>query len=1011
MGKTALLDCIARADVGHYRCALVDVDQVIRTFSDPARAGDDVALSLLREIALALAKITPWWQRRLLRARASRLGARVASTRVLVRQRADRGGAITGSGISVTIGGDRPASARRLPWVGELAAVVARMRHRRVLLLLDTTEWLRYLDDAQRERPIGGDPVGVGGWFADEVLTHLLRISPRLRVVLAGQEPIMLHRLNSDQYAVHELKRWTDEHTRSYLAAWGLTDRNLATAAHTACEGVPVLTWLLAEALAHEPDPDLISVVRQRPLQQWVPQHLLTRWTDEQHAIFQAAAVLRVITEPGLGALLAERQLSLGWFERARQYQLLRELPGPDGYVVLRMHPIPRAWLLAELQERDWERPRPERQLPRLHRLAAAFHEQLAEGRFSLEATYHRFALEDATATEPWLAHLHAALDADEPDQALLLADAATEPEIASTVQSQLPAAYAAARRTQALVARRQGRLALALQYAEAAATGYQLAEDTPGLFDAHVLEGHLAWRTWKWPRALDAWRQALELLPGLGQPRASARQALITAIAHAELGCGYLQGVEPRVTIALDLISVSTQLPEPDSARDEWPSVQPMDDLPDHLAARLLRLAGEACLHLGKVERAERLLLDALKGAAADPRQLHELVHTRRLQAELALVLGDISSALDCVSEAAELQRTCPDQTCRPLVLLTQWRIENRLAVCAPSVSASAQKDRHRKQASKFLKAAKESARDYGDQSALADILVAAGQADEALIIYREIGNRLGEAHAHLQLGDVARQCDEMESAAIHYQLAAQVFTDLELPRWADRATTGSLMALALRTDESRVVHAEEEQAVADIEALTLTHHFLQSGFNPTDSDEKSAPIVLARSSPVVREQIYLEASAQRSENWTWRSRREEDPLASIQMMRLHDGTIPLLRALVKAFPTDSRFRGELGFALKDQGEPEQEEALWELTEALTLCADVGEASWYHLNRALLLISMQSISGDRSLAPIIEGALQRASAANQTIARIVQNDDLVREWRLESASHADTSP
>jgi hypothetical protein len=196
-------------------------------------------------------------------------------------------------------------------------------------------------------------------------------------------------------------------------------------------------------------------------------------------------------------------------------------------------------------------------------------------------------------------------------------------------------------------------------------------------------------------------------------------------------------------------------------------------------------------------------------------------------------------------------------------------------------------------------------------------------------------------------------------------------------------------------------VVQRSHAQDVNDVEALAISNRFMRPGFNPNPDDEALLKEALRKASPVVREQIFLEASAQRSKNWDWRSVADEDPSAADWMKRLHDCTIPIFRSLRDSFSTDSRFHGELGFALKDQGEPAPQEALAELEEAIVLCRDKGESSWYYLSRGLVLITIQSLTRDGSLTPLIEESLQRAAQANSTVAKTVRNDPAIHDWKV----------
>jgi hypothetical protein len=226
-GKTAFLCHVqGQAERGSPR-VMVDVQDLVDGFSFLPEAGEDLALGVLRELGMALAACAPWWRRRRLRRLAARIG-RSSPGGARIGQVALWNSTISGSPVTTARDDGVPQVARRSAWVDDLVAVAAAIRRRQCLLLVDSTEWLYYFDDVRRERRRPGESLGVGAWFAGDVLARLLDAAPRLKVVLAGQDRLALDRVPGPARATCKLACWDEEHTVSYLARMGLPDRDLA---------------------------------------------------------------------------------------------------------------------------------------------------------------------------------------------------------------------------------------------------------------------------------------------------------------------------------------------------------------------------------------------------------------------------------------------------------------------------------------------------------------------------------------------------------------------------------------------------------------------------------------------------------------------------------------------------------------------------------------------------------------------------------------------------------------
>ena len=236
LGKTALLRHVQERGARGSTQALVDVQDLVDGFSFLPGAGEDLAGTLLRELGLAVASGTAWWRRRRARRLAARIGGQGPGPGVQITQVALGDSTISGSPITAT-GSRPPVSARRAPWIDDLIQVAVMTRRRRVLLLIDSTEWLFYFDDVVREQGRPAQPLGVGGWFVSNVLIPLLDAAPRLKVVLAGQDRLALDRIPARKRASCELAAWPENHTAGYLARLGLPDAGLARMVHRQCAG------------------------------------------------------------------------------------------------------------------------------------------------------------------------------------------------------------------------------------------------------------------------------------------------------------------------------------------------------------------------------------------------------------------------------------------------------------------------------------------------------------------------------------------------------------------------------------------------------------------------------------------------------------------------------------------------------------------------------------------------------------------------------------------------------
>jgi hypothetical protein len=121
---------------------------------------------------------------------------------------------------------------------------------------------------------------------------------------------------------------------------------------------------------------------------------------------------------------------------------------------------------------------------------------------------------------------------------------------------------------------------------------------------------------------------------------------------------------------------------------------------------------------------------------------------------------------------------------------------------------------------------------------------------------------------------------------------------------------------------------------------AITLVATQLIQAFPQVDSSKLTE--ALKETTPDIRLQLYSQAEKTRSENW-----QDEEKKS------LMERTIPIFKALIDTDPTNFRYFGSLGFALKDSKPPLYDQAIDNLNRAIDLRGDVINYPWYELVRA----------------------------------------------------------
>ncbi|WP_322756455.1 tetratricopeptide repeat protein [Frankia sp. Cas3] len=815
-GKTRLLARAAELHADRYRRVGIDLQTLVAggfAGLDDQRiaAGvDDVAVLLLRELAAGLASQARWWRRRRVRRLADRVGTDIVPRRVDNRQCALFGGRIAESPQTVHVGVSPVDAVRRGVWVAQLVEVACRVRRRRVLLTVDTCEWMYVFDAVAPARP-----AGISSWFTVQVLPPLLAAAPRLRVILAGWDDLPVPDTVAS-VGPCQLTGWLRVHTRAFLTSAGITDPRLLnllvdvvhpdddTADERDSSGLPLLAAVLADtAPTSQAERDrLLS----QPAPRWVPERILGRLSGRQRDEVAAAAVLREITLPTLTALLTDTTpADTDWFTRLTSRGFLQPLPaGPGRHQPRwRMHRLVRRWLLDHLADADRETPSGQQRLPDLHRRAAAYYTDLADrlpGAWQLEIAYHRFALGDPAPAAGWRRELFTFAHAGRLASLAAVTDVVLAPEQQARVRDRLPAVAADALACSAWVEYLRGRHDHAERQALDAAGLYQQLDQPAGQAWAWQLAGQAAWTTWRWTRATEHWHHALDVVRASGSP--AQLFTVLTALAEATLDCVEL----PAARVLLDEARTLTAThPQQETAPPADPVVPPAVPLAgavpaDRLAARLALLAADTAIRGHDLAQAA-VLLDHADQLATHP---HDQVEVLRLRAELALADDRPPDAVRYADQAAAaltptaLTPTGDNPALRTMVLLTQAAAAERISTYGPppgvrppllpgdrptralSLTDATESRNQLQLALRYAEAALSLATDIGNLHTRARALHTLGHHDQAHALYTQIGDRLGQANALYSLGQVAQVRGDYAGAEEQYSAAQALYTQI---------------------------------------------------------------------------------------------------------------------------------------------------------------------------------------------------------------------------------------
>lgn len=183
-----------------------------------------------------------------------------------------------------------------------------------------------------------------------------------------------------------------------------------------------------------------------------------------------------------------------------------------------------------------------------------------------------------------------------------------------------------------------------------------------------------------------------------------------------------------------------------------------------------------------------------------------------------------------------------------------------------------------------------------------------------------------------------------------------------------------------------------QEEQARVDAEALSLVQRWLEPEWGEPAVSREEVEEHLRRASPSVKVHSFYQAQKLRTD--TWRDDKE-------RMER----TVPIFEALAES--NEDRFHrdfAQLGYALKDQPEPDYRAALEALDRAIDIRGTWKENGWlmYELNRAICRIQLdEDFRRGRPSSPetaeLILSDLE--AAAHSSFVRDAMEDSPAKEW------------
>ncbi len=224
--------------------------------------------------------------------------------------------------------------------------------------------------------------------------------------------------------------------------------------------------------------------------------------------------------------------------------------------------------------------------------------------------------------------------------------------------------------------------------------------------------------------------------------------------------------------------------------------------------------------------------------------------------------------------------------------------------------------------------------------------------------------------------------------------------------PAMMDVALSRTLKDVAERTEQvaqqteavKTKLDLQEKQQALDIKALEYVDIQLSDTMQPIPSEDLIAAIKLA--SPAALENIFQRAKETRHQAWLRKQ-------AGNESHQLTERTVPIFQGLLASRygANRHRYHANLGYALKDQEDPDWAKARDSLEQAITLLEETGRpmSPFYHFNWALCAIELDSRResprrSDPSIQKAIVAALQQGRRFWK-LEHAISENERVRLW------------
>jgi tetratricopeptide (TPR) repeat protein len=362
-GKSTLLRHLAGRHSYGYHHQLIDLEDVISTYPTPDRsASRDYATELLAQLADALLPRSGLFgsilRKRYRHARGSAEALlRPGDTHASIE--ATRGGTVTDSVVYVDSrfeAGAHLRSAYRQHQVEALADAARLTRRRRLVMFVDTSEWLWLLDGIP-EASAGSDALPVGWWFTHQVLPQILSASGA-KVVLGGRERLTVPDTVRTRH--FELSEWAQKDTAAYLNSRGIRGSGANEAIHEFCGGVPVWVSMVADILSDGFQADglldfnrLSALAVGRPAEVWLPEVLLSRVDPALKVPLLYASVLKALTTETVTVMARGQKLPEDWLDRLLRYSFVQRHRLASGRSEIKIHYLVQTALREHLRSHD----------------------------------------------------------------------------------------------------------------------------------------------------------------------------------------------------------------------------------------------------------------------------------------------------------------------------------------------------------------------------------------------------------------------------------------------------------------------------------------------------------------------------------------------------------------------------------------------------------------------------------------------------------------------------------